>query len=149
MKYLLSILLLSSVALADSSPNENKDEKQCQNVIVRVCKGETVKVVKKAKKKAKAAVVVKEQEPPKTHVITQVREVTKKNTVILYTHKSFTGLNVATSNGTGSQSATVSSNYSQTVGVEYIRHELLDTPIAGMVGVDAQGLIMVGAGLDW
>ena len=151
MKYLLSILLLGSVAMADSVPGENKNEKQCQNVIVRVCKDETVIVVKKKhKKKAKPApAVVKESEPPKTHIITQERVVTKKNTVILYTHKSFTGLNVSTSSTSTSQSATVSSNYSQTVGIQYIRHELLDTPVAGMMGVDAQGLVMVGAGLDW
>ncbi len=146
----MKILLTLSLLIGFSSLTLAADKNSCSSVTVTVCKDEKVIVVKKSHKKKRK--IVKHQPLPQKVVIIEkevVKEVTKKNTIMLYVHKAFMGLNNENDATTNSRSSTIYSTYNVTLGVQYIRHEFLDTPLAVGIGIDLQAMPTVSAGLDF
>ena len=136
-KLLMILLLMGSAAMADSN--------MCKPQTVNVCEDQRVIVIDKKKRKAAKPT------PPKEIIVEKevIKEVTKKNTIMLFARKAFTGLDGKNTSSANSTSATIYSNYGLTLGVQYIRHEILDTPLALGIGIDLQAMPMVSAGLDF
>lgn len=151
MKFLIptliaSIVFVSIYSRADSVPGENSNTKQCQNVLVRVCKNETVVVVKKKAKKKKVIYLNDIPiEKTVTKTVTKVEKVdsTKRNIVSIFGQSRITDLKTATT----PTSAKVESVREPVLGLMYQR--ITDSGLVLGAGLDTEGDGLLNIGIGW